>query len=100
MEYTVFLEKENGIYIATIPVLPGCQTKGATEQEAIENIRTQVMEKLSHIKMVSVEVDILQTSDQTHPWKRFAGMWKDDPTFDNFLTEIQAERHNQESQTA
>ena len=27
-----------------------------------------------------------------HPWETFSGMWKDDSTFDDFLSEIEAER--------
>lgn len=102
MKYTVLLQKKNDAYIATVPVLPGCRSKGATEQEVLENIRVQITEMLSQAKLVSVEVGAPQAEDQIHPWKQFAGMWKGDPAFNDFLGEIESERRiiNQENQSA
>lgn len=102
MKYTVILQKENNTYTATVPALPGCRTEGATEQDALENIRTQIAEMLSRTRIVSVEVDAPQIEGQAHPWKNFAGMWKDDATFDDFLSEVEAERRrtNTKNETA
>lgn len=33
-----------------------------------------------------------EPAKDTHSWMKFAGMWKDDPTFDDFLTEIETYR--------
>ena len=39
MRYTVILQKEeDGGYVATVPVLPGCVSQGDTREEALKNI--------------------------------------------------------------
>lgn len=42
-EFTVFVERdEDGVYIVTVPALPGCNTAGDTEGEALELIRDAI----------------------------------------------------------
>jgi antitoxin HicB len=39
-EFTVVVERdEDGVYIVTVPALPGCNTAGDTEEEALELIK-------------------------------------------------------------
>ena len=39
MRYTVILQKEeDGGYVATVPVLPGCVSQGDSREEALKNI--------------------------------------------------------------
>ncbi len=43
MRYTVVLEKDpDGGFVASVPVLPGCNTQGDTRDEALANIREAV----------------------------------------------------------
>ena len=43
MKYTVVLEKdEDGIYVTTVPALPGCISDGKTVEEALTNIREAI----------------------------------------------------------
>ena len=43
MRFTVVLEKdEDGIYVATVPALPGCISDGSTVEEAIANIKEAI----------------------------------------------------------
>lgn len=38
--YTVYIEQdENGVYIGSIPSLPGCYTQGDTIDELIKNLK-------------------------------------------------------------
>jgi predicted RNase H-like HicB family nuclease len=40
MGYTVVLEREqDGGYVASVPILPGCVSQGNTREEALANIR-------------------------------------------------------------
>ncbi len=42
-EFTVVVERdEDGVYIVTVPALPGCNTAGDTEGEALELIRDAI----------------------------------------------------------
>jgi predicted RNase H-like HicB family nuclease len=42
-EFTVVSERdEDGVFIATVPALPGCHTAGDTEEEALELIKDAI----------------------------------------------------------
>ena len=38
---------EDGMYISECPAIPGCVSQGATEEEALENIRDAIRECLA-----------------------------------------------------
>ena len=43
MQYRVLIEQdEDGIFIATVPSLPGCISQGATREEAIANAKEAI----------------------------------------------------------
>jgi predicted RNase H-like HicB family nuclease len=43
MRYTVILQKEeDGGYVATVPVLPGCVSQGDTREEALKILKKLV----------------------------------------------------------
>jgi predicted RNase H-like HicB family nuclease len=47
MKYKVALHRSDEGFAASVPGLPGCWSQGATEVEAIENIRVAIVEYLS-----------------------------------------------------
>jgi predicted RNase H-like HicB family nuclease len=47
MQYKVALHRSDEGYAASVPGLPGCWSQGATEAEALENIRVAIVEYLS-----------------------------------------------------
>ena len=47
MKYRIALQKSEEGYSVCVPGLPGCWSQGATEQEALENIRDAIREYLS-----------------------------------------------------
>ena len=46
MKYKVRLQRSEEGYSVSVPGLPGCWSQGATEAEAIENIRDAIQEYL------------------------------------------------------
>ncbi|MHB1439466.1 MAG: type II toxin-antitoxin system HicB family antitoxin [Cuniculiplasma sp.] len=51
MKYTVVLEKdEDGIYVTTVPALPGCISDGKTVEEALTNIREAIQGFIDDMK--------------------------------------------------
>ena len=44
MRYTVLLERDDeaGMYVVSVPTLPGCFTQGATVEQALERAREAV----------------------------------------------------------
>jgi len=47
MKYRIALHKSEEGYSASVPGLPGCWSQGATENEALENIRDAISEYLT-----------------------------------------------------
>lgn len=48
MRFVVTVERdENGVYVVECPAIPGCVSQGATEEEALENIRDAIEQCLA-----------------------------------------------------
>ncbi len=47
MKYKIALQKSDEGYSVSVPGLPGCWSQGATEQEALANIRDAIREYLA-----------------------------------------------------
>ncbi|MBI2115861.1 MAG: type II toxin-antitoxin system HicB family antitoxin [candidate division NC10 bacterium] len=47
MTYKVVLRQSEEGFSVSVPGLPGCWSQGATEQEALENVRDAIQEYLS-----------------------------------------------------
>ncbi|MFZ5556163.1 MAG: type II toxin-antitoxin system HicB family antitoxin [Pseudomonadota bacterium] len=47
MRYRVILHRSEEGFAVSVPGLPGCWSQGATEQEAIDNIRDAIREYLA-----------------------------------------------------
>jgi len=47
MIYKVVLRQSEEGFSVSVPGLPGCWSQGATEQEALENVRDSIQEYLS-----------------------------------------------------
>ena len=47
MKYKIALQKTDEGYSVSVPGLPGCWSQGATEDEALENIRDAIGEYLA-----------------------------------------------------
>ena len=47
MKYRIALLQSDEGYSVSVPGLPGCWSQGATEQEAVENIRIAIQEYLA-----------------------------------------------------
>ncbi|RLF27224.1 MAG: hypothetical protein DRN05_05970 [Thermoplasmata archaeon] len=51
MKYRVLIEQdEDGVFVAEVPVLPGCISQGKTRAEAMENIREAIEVYLESLK--------------------------------------------------
>ena len=50
LDYPVVLKKSEEGYAVGCPALPGCWSQGATEEEALENIRIAIQEYLEVLR--------------------------------------------------
>jgi len=89
MQYQILIEhpNQNG-YVASVIGLPNCVAEGATEDEALNRVKLRLKARLAQSKIVTVEVDVPVRGMTGNPWIDSAGVYKDDPTYDEFLEEI------------
>lgn len=51
MKYRVLVERdEDGVFVATVPSLPGCVSQGATRAEALVNVREAIAAYLESLE--------------------------------------------------
>ena len=58
VRYPIVLHKSDEGYAVNCPPLPGCWSQGATEEEAIENIRDAIQEYLAAINDTLSQADV------------------------------------------
>ena len=85
MQITVLVEPMNGKGFRA----SGCEpfaiaAEGATREEALSRLKGQVQARLSG----GAEVVALEVTPEEHPLMKFAGMFKDDPLFDEWQQAI------------
>jgi len=90
MNVTVLMQStlEKG-YTATALGWPDLVVEGRTKDEALENVRAELTRRLAKSEIVNLQFEPVNGS---HPWMKYAGMWKDDPMFEAVLEDIKAYR--------
>jgi uncharacterized protein (DUF2267 family) len=94
-QYSILLEHPID-YVATVMQLPGCQAHGATREEALEKVQQLLHDRLRQAEIVSVSIEL----PSEHPWMKFAGMFKDDPNFDQWVAAIATDRRELDAEMA
>ncbi|MCC5641257.1 type II toxin-antitoxin system HicB family antitoxin [Nostoc sp. CHAB 5844] len=89
LNYSVLVEAKDNGYQATVWGLPNCQVFATTREDALHNLHALMNSRLKNVEIVTQE---LEPSSSEHPWMKFAGMFKDDPQFDEMLADIAAYR--------
>jgi hypothetical protein len=86
MQIPVFLEriKGNGYRVRGMEPL-AVSARGTTREEALAKLRVKIQAKLKN----GVELVGLEVGSQAHPWMPLAGMFKDDPLFDDWQKAIE-----------
>ena len=96
MRYDVLLTKDaqNG-YKARPLLAPEISVTGNTEDETLSRVRAALARLQSQGRIVQVEVP----DGNDDPWLRYAGMWKDDPDWDEFLDDMEQFRRDIDANT-
>lgn len=90
MTYQVIVENiPQGNYTASVLGWPDCSVQGATRQEALTRIRDVFTTRLAQVEILPLEIE---PPKKDNPWLKFAGMFEDNPLFDEVLQEIDAYR--------
>jgi hypothetical protein len=67
-----------------------CVGEGRTREEAIAKAKAALVDRLARGGIVTIDVENGSLS-AANVWREEAGRFRDDPTFDEFVTETQAE---------
>ncbi len=98
MTYNAIVEDQTPHgYTATILGWPSCTVTGATRAEALTRLRRAISNRLSRVEIVPIEVDV---PENDHPLAKFAGMFQDDPLFDQFIEDMAAYRRDVDAEMA
>ena len=98
MTYNAIVEDRNNEgYTASVLGWPGCTVTGATKAEALARLRQAIRDRLSRVEIVPIEVEV---GEEGHPLAKFAGMFKDDTLFDQFVEDMAAYRREIDSESA
>jgi predicted RNase H-like HicB family nuclease len=93
---TVLIEqKTEGKYQALVLGLPECKAEGNSREEVITNISRILGDRLEKAELIPLEI---KPPKPEHPWMKFAGMFKDDPQFDEMLEDIQQLRRDRDAE--
>lgn len=89
MQYQVFVQSQSERhFVASVVGMPNLIVEGRTEEEAIANAKTALAEQLATGKFVTIEVNPNDQSNIPVSQMRYAGIFADDPTFDDFMEKL------------
>ncbi len=90
MNYSAIVENRDGEgFTATVLGWPGFTAAGRTRDEALRRLKQSFHDRLPKVEVVPLEVEV---PEEAHPWMKFAGMFGNDPLFDQVLEDIQTYR--------
>lgn len=97
--YDILLTRQaNNGYLARPVLMPELVVVGKDEQEALARVCTAITEHQTESRIVQVTLPVNQQTEED-PWLRFAGMWQDDPNWEQFQADIAAHRRWIDAQT-
>ena len=88
--------EKNGKVSARVLGLPEYSVVSSDRNSAISELDKLITENLSGNEVISLELEI---PNREHPWRKFAGMYQNSHLFDSVLTNIEANRHELNTQT-
>jgi predicted RNase H-like HicB family nuclease len=93
MQYRVFVQsRTDDHFVASIVEMPNLVVEGETEAEAITKVKAALENRLATGKLVTINVNVGQESQETVPQMKYAGIFSDDSTFDDWMEKMAAIR--------
>jgi hypothetical protein len=92
--WNVLLEsRDDGLTVATVLEVPNLQTTDKTRQGAIAKVRQLLQERLAKAEIVQISLP-RKSREHEIALLKFAGIFENDPDFQEIMSEIRAERDN------
>ncbi len=91
VKYEVGIKRlKNGKYQTFVLDYPSLKASANSKDEALLKLSHRLQAFFKDTEIIQLEIEINKPED---PWMKFAGMFKDDPQFDEFLQAIQDYRN-------
>ncbi|AFY36201.1 type II toxin-antitoxin system HicB family antitoxin [Calothrix sp. PCC 7507] len=88
MQYQVFVQSPSqNNFVASVVGMPNLTVEGRTEEEAILKVKSALATQLARGKFVTIEMN-LENQPATTPQMKYAGIFANDPTFDDFMEKL------------
>ncbi len=88
----ILLERNNQDVTASVLELPSLKVEAKSEEQALEELKKIISTRLENIKVIPIEIELPQNKARNH-WKKFAGIFRDDPDFAEIAESLRAERN-------
>ena len=89
MQYQVLVQNlPDGLFSAFVIGVPDVVAEGATVEEALNNAKTLLKERLATSKLFTIEVEEVLAGVVANPWLETHGVLRDDTTFDEWVEEM------------
>lgn len=89
MQYQIFVQNQSPKhFIASVVGIPNLVVEGQTEAEAINNVKAALEEQLAKGKLVTIEIPPQNESPSTVASMKYAGVFEDDQTFEDFMQHL------------
>jgi predicted RNase H-like HicB family nuclease len=80
MTFPIYVEAQNGHFIASLVGVPGLSVAESTREQALTALRAVIQQHIEQGDLVSLEMDMIGVSS-------LAGKYKDDPTLRDICEE-------------
>ena len=93
-QYQVLVRsRSSDLFLASVLGMEYCVGEGRTREEAIAKAKAALVDRLARGEIVTIEVDVEDGSlSAANVWLEESGRFLNDPTFEEFVTETEAER--------
>jgi predicted RNase H-like HicB family nuclease len=89
VQYQVLVQNmPDGLFTAFVIGVPDVVAEGATVEEALNNAKTLLKERLATSRLFTIEVEEAPAGVVANPWLETHGALRDDTTFDDWVEEI------------
>ncbi len=95
MTYDVLLTKKNENFVARVCQWPEIMAEGDTEERALDMVRNGLRNLLTRGRLVKLDVS---PEPDKHAWSEYAGMFADDPDWEEFQKSMRQYRRETETE--
>lgn len=85
--------RDDGLTVATVLEVPNLRTTDKTKQGAIAKVRQLLQKRLAKAEIIQISLP-KKSSEHENSLMNFAGIFEDDPDFQEIMSKIQAERED------